>query len=86
MEPVIDVVGSAGYTICMSPAYLDRLSVTDRLALIEAIWESLDKEEDIPLSRDQRELIRERVREFRTNPQPGTPVEQAIAEVRAARP
>ncbi|MCB9894139.1 MAG: addiction module protein [Planctomycetes bacterium] len=65
---------------------IDKLSVEERLALLEAVWESLaEREADITLSPDQLQLVRKRVADYRANPRPGMPLEQALAEIKAAR-
>jgi putative addiction module component (TIGR02574 family) len=61
---------------------IDRMSVDDRLALIQAIWDSLAKE-PLPLSDALRAELDRRVAEHRANPGDVVPWEQARAEALA---
>jgi putative addiction module component (TIGR02574 family) len=49
---------------------IDRLSVEDRLALIEELWESLSSEEaEIPLTQVQRDELDRRLADDRLRPE-----------------
>jgi putative addiction module component (TIGR02574 family) len=62
---------------------IEGLSVAERLALLEAICESLAQgEAELPLSPQQRELIRRRLEAYRADPKPGIPAAQAVADRR----
>jgi putative addiction module component (TIGR02574 family) len=61
---------------------IDRMSVDDRLALIQAIWDSLATE-PLPLSDALRAELDRRVAEHRANPDDVVPWEQARAEALA---
>jgi putative addiction module component (TIGR02574 family) len=48
---------------------IDRLSVDDRLALVEEIWDSIAAEADsLPLSDEQKRLLDRRLAELDANP------------------
>lgn len=65
---------------------LQKLSLTERLALLEAVCESLaDSPSEIPLSDQQRKFIHERLTAYEADKQPGTPAAEAVARIRAAR-
>ena len=56
---------------------IDRLSVEDRLALIEELWESLSSEEaDIPLTQGQRDELERRLADDRLRPEGGVSWEE----------
>jgi putative addiction module component (TIGR02574 family) len=61
---------------------IEKLSVPERLALLESICESL-ADEDVPLSPKQRDVVAERLAKYRRNPVRGMPIDEAIAEIRA---
>lgn len=67
------------YTVIMAttptPEQMAKLSVDERLKLIEIAWESLLAEgAEIPTPEWQRKLIRERVEEYRRTPDQGQDV------------
>lgn len=63
---------------------LDRLNVTQRLALVEELWDSLATDfESIPLTEPQRQEIDRRLAAHRANPQAAIPWEQVDAEALA---
>jgi putative addiction module component (TIGR02574 family) len=67
-------------------ALIASLPLDERLALLEAVCDSLvDGQRDVPVSDKQRELIRQRVAAYRADPRPGTPLAQALEQIRAAR-
>lgn len=63
---------------------IDRLSVEDRLALVQAIWDSIafDSERS-PLTDAQRREVDRRLAGHRANPQAAIPWERVEAEVTA---
>lgn len=65
---------------------IEKLSTAEKLALLELLCESLAEiPQDVSLSESQRRLIRDRLQEYRRNPAPGKPIEQALDEIRAGR-
>ncbi len=65
---------------------IEKLSTAEKLALLELLCESLaEAPDDVSLSESQRRLIRDRLQEYRRNPTPGKPLEQALNEIRAGR-
>ncbi len=67
---------------------IDRLSIEDRLALVEAIWDSLAREvEQAPLSEAQRQELERRLADSIARPDAVTPWEvvKARALARARR-
>jgi putative addiction module component (TIGR02574 family) len=63
---------------------IDRLSVAERLALVEEIWDSIATEvEAAPLSEAQRQEIDRRLSTHRANPRAAIPWEQVEAEALA---
>jgi putative addiction module component (TIGR02574 family) len=61
----------------MSPSQLEailRLSVEDRIQLVEAIWDSISEHPDsLPITDAQREELDRRLAEHRRNPQDARP-------------
>lgn len=65
-----------------NPADFRSLSVPERLTLIEAVWESLEERQDeIPLSDEQRALLDERIAEMDANPGNGITWDQLMAKL-----
>lgn len=65
---------------------LQNLSLPERLALLEAVCESLaDDASELPLSVQQRKFIRERLEAYEADKRPGTPAAESVARIRAAR-
>ena len=63
---------------------IDRLSVEERLTLVQEIWDSISAEvEDAPLSEAQRREIDRRLAAHRTNPESAIPWERVEAEALA---
>ena len=64
---------------------IDRLSVEDRIALAEAIWDSIPfvAEPPIPLSDAQRQVLRQRLAEARAEPENFIPWDQVQANLKA---
>jgi putative addiction module component (TIGR02574 family) len=59
---------------------LDRLTAEERLAVAEAIWESVVREADAaPLSESQRRELERRLADSRARPGAGTPWEEVKA-------
>jgi putative addiction module component (TIGR02574 family) len=72
----------------MSPTFqalgIDRLSVAERLALVQEIWDSIAAEvEQSPLSEVQRQEVDRRLAAHQDNPQAAIPWEQVEAEALA---
>jgi putative addiction module component (TIGR02574 family) len=72
----------------MSPTFqalgIDRLSVEDRLALVQEIWDSIAAEAaQMPLTEAQRQEVDRRLAAHRANPQAAIPWEQVEAEALA---
>jgi putative addiction module component (TIGR02574 family) len=56
---------------------IQQLSVEDRLALIEELWESLSTNEAaIPLAQSQRDELDRRLADYRARPEQGVSLEQ----------
>jgi putative addiction module component (TIGR02574 family) len=63
---------------------LDKLSVEERLALAQQLWDSIAEEVNrSPLTRAQQQEIDRRLAAHRANPQAAIPWEQVEAEARA---
>ena len=63
---------------------LEQLSVEDRLALAQQIWDSIAEEVNcLPLSKVQQQEVDRRLAAHRANPQAAIPWEQVEAEARA---
>ena len=58
----------------LTAADIERLSVDERLALIEALWDSLDAQ-TLPVSEDLRAELDRRLAEHDANPQSAVPWE-----------
>ena len=66
---------------------IDRLSVRDRLDLIERIWDSLPvavAPEEVP--EWHKEVLAKRLAEAEANPGGGVPWREALAAIRSRRP
>jgi putative addiction module component (TIGR02574 family) len=60
-----------------------RLSVSERLELATAIWESIVSEpESLPLTEGQRREILRRSESYRKNPEDAIPVEESLERIR----
>jgi putative addiction module component (TIGR02574 family) len=63
---------------------IDRLSVAERIALVQEIWDSIAADvEAAPLTEAQRQEIDRRLAAHRANPQAAIPWEQVEAEALA---
>ena len=63
---------------------IDRLTVDERLALVEEIWDSIaDDVERVPLTDAQKQEIDRRLAAHQTNPDAAIPWEQVEAEALA---
>jgi putative addiction module component (TIGR02574 family) len=63
---------------------IDRLTVDERIALVQAIWDSIAAEvERAPLTDEQKAEIDRRLAAHRANPQAAIPWEQVEAEALA---
>jgi putative addiction module component (TIGR02574 family) len=60
-----------------------KLSIPERLELIEEIWESIaDDADNVVLSEAQKQQLEERLDAFYVNPEPGQPPSETIEELR----
>ncbi len=60
---------------------IDRLTVTERLALVQEIWDSIAAEvEKAPITEAERQEIERRLAAHRANPTAAVPWEQVEAE------
>jgi putative addiction module component (TIGR02574 family) len=63
---------------------IEKLSIAERIALVQAIWDSIAGEvESLPLTEAQRQEIDRRLAAHRANPQAAIPWEQVEAEALA---
>ncbi len=63
---------------------IDRLSLPERVALVQAIWDSIAADvERAPLTEAQRQEVDRRLAAHRANPQAAVPWEQVEAEALA---
>jgi putative addiction module component (TIGR02574 family) len=70
--------------VSMKDLGIDRLSVEDRLALLQEIWDSLAADiEQAPLTEAQRQEVDRRLAAHRANPQAAIPWEQVEADALA---
>jgi putative addiction module component (TIGR02574 family) len=72
----------------MSPTFqalgIDRLSIAERIALVQEIWDSIAAEaEQASLTEAQRQEVDRRLAAHRANPHAGIPWEQVEAEALA---
>ena len=59
------------------------LPVTERIELVEAIWESLSSvPESLPLTQWQKDELDQRLAEYESNPDSGETFEEAFARIR----
>lgn len=61
-----------------------KLSPSDRLQLIEALWDTLS-EEDLPITPEERALLDERLADLETNPNAQSPWEEVKARLEQRR-
>ena len=60
-----------------------QLSVTERLQIATAIWESIASEPDnLPLTEEQREEVLRRSEAHRNNPEEAIPLEESLERIR----
>jgi putative addiction module component (TIGR02574 family) len=70
--------------VSMKDLGIDRLSVDDRMALVQEIWDSIaDEVARAPLTEAQRREIDRRLAAHKANPQAAVPWEQVEAEALA---
>ena len=75
MTPILESLG------------INRMSVPERIALAQAIWDSIAAEaESAPLTEAQKEEIDRRLAAHRANPQAAIPWEQIEADALARMP
>lgn len=62
---------------------IDRLSVAQRILLVEEIWDSItDEEVEIPLADVQRQDLERRIAAYEANPKSGSSWEEVKARLR----
>jgi putative addiction module component (TIGR02574 family) len=62
---------------------LDRLSVAQRILLVEELWDSIaEAEENIPLTEAQKQDLQRRVAAYEANPKAGSTWEDVKARLR----
>lgn len=62
---------------------IDRLSVAQRILLVEEIWDSIAAEEaDVPLTEAQRQDLQRRVAAYEANPKAGSSWDDVKARLR----
>jgi putative addiction module component (TIGR02574 family) len=65
---------------------IDRLSVAERIQLVEDIWDTIATETaDLPLTEAQRVDLERRLAEHRANPQAGSTWEEVLNRVRGRK-
>jgi putative addiction module component (TIGR02574 family) len=80
----IDDHGGRPMPLTMHELGIDRLSVEDRLALVQEIWDSLAQEaEQAPLSKAHREVLERRLADSISRPDAVTPWEEIKARALA---
>jgi putative addiction module component (TIGR02574 family) len=63
---------------------IDRLSVAERILLVEEIWDSIaDEETEIPLTEAQHEDLKRRIAAYEVNPKAGASWEEVKARLQA---
>jgi putative addiction module component (TIGR02574 family) len=61
---------------------IDRLSIAERILLVEEIWDSIaDKPEEVPLTDAQREELERRLAAYEANPRAGSTWEEVKARL-----
>ena len=75
------------HTPATTPEYL-KLSVSERIQLVEDIWDSITAEElnTIELSQAQMDVLHCRVAEHRADPSTGVPWEQVRSKLFSSKP
>ena len=75
------------HTPANTPEYL-KLSVSERIQLVEDIWDSIAAEESdtVELSQAQRAELHRRVAEHRADPSTGVPWEQVRSKLFSSKP
>lgn len=67
-----------------NPADFQSLSVSDRLTLVEAIWDSIaDEQECLPLTDEQRAELDRRIADMDANPNSGLTWDEVKARIRS---
>jgi putative addiction module component (TIGR02574 family) len=62
----------------------DKLSVDDRLALVEEIWDSIAADpESVPVTDAQKQDLQARLDAYKENPKAGSPWEEVKARLRS---
>ena len=73
------------FVAAISKAELLELEVTERLELIEELWDSIAADPNggdlVPLTDEQRALIETRLQEYRADPQAARPWAEVRAEI-----
>jgi putative addiction module component (TIGR02574 family) len=65
--------------LTLTPADLEKLSIEERLKLMEMLWASLgDKRDSMPSPDWHEPVVEKRMQRMREQPSPGTPAEDAL--------
>lgn len=63
---------------------IQHLSLSDRIKLVEDIWDSIaDEQVVLPLTQEQRKELDERMEAYEVTREPGKPALEVIAEIRS---
>src|SRR5205085_9611310 len=82
----LGTTGRAVMTPTMKSLGIDRLSVADRLTLLEEIWDSIAATaEDVPLTEAQKEELDRRLAAHQADPQARSPWEEVKARLLGPR-
>ncbi len=69
----------------LRPGGIDKLSVPDRLRLIDEIWKTIEPADMEPIPEEHWPLIEARLAEIEADPDDGYSLEEAMALLRAKR-
>ncbi|MBW3540010.1 MAG: addiction module protein [Planctomycetes bacterium] len=65
---------------------LDRLTVEERIVLVEELWDSIAADgDDLPLTQAQQDDLQRRLDAYRDDPKAGSPWDEVKARLRAAQ-
>ena len=70
------------HALPLPPPGFDELSVEDKIDYVQALWDRIAaRAEDVPVPEWHREILRERVAAFETNPEEGRPWEDVEVDL-----
>jgi putative addiction module component (TIGR02574 family) len=70
-------------TVTLKSLGIDHLGVEERLALIEALWDSLPEDESaLPITEAQRAELDRRLADYQRNPDDGAPWDEVRASLK----